>query len=203
MEHPAGMYKRPLLALRMTQMIVTLARVVLAVLMVVAWVSALARHSRRDPSFSHPRDNPAVRHGYLAMIAVNAGYSVIALACFITCTLWLVFTANPSTRARSCGGNKPACMRYSCDMGLDIFWAIVWGVNSITSCIARSSSVGMKVANIATAFTLLCLFVTTAIISSRVRKNLRVAAAPKVIAAWGSPVVPPIVMGAPVPAQAV
>jgi len=199
MEHPAGKYKTPLLALRIVQVVIAVINAIVAVLLVAA-VSTVFHQARRDPNV---RDDPAAKAYIGGAIGGMVFGLVLAFACVITCTLWLYYTAKPHARLRSCGGNKPACMRYSCDMGWDIFWAILWGTNVIIYALSRSSSVAMKIGNIVTSLIIMCLFVSTAILSGKVRRNLRaaVAAAPKDIEAQPCAPVPPVVMGAPTTAH--
>jgi len=207
MEHPAGKYKKPLLAIRIVQVIITLINAILSVLLVAA-ASSAAHQVRRDPTYAEARENPAVNAAIGAVIGVVVFNLVLAVTCVITCSLWLYYTAKPSARLRSCGGHKPTCMRYSCDMGWDIFWAVLWGINFAVSLVSRSNSVAMKIGNVITSLMMLCLFGSTAVLSGKVRSNLlaAVAAAPKDIEAqiWASAhPVPPIVMGAPTPTHRV
>jgi len=130
-----------------------------------------------------------------------AAVTLVLHAGFITCTLWLVYTASPKARARSCGGNKLACMRYSCDFGWDIFWGILWAVALVLCSISREGSRGTRLAGILISAIMTAIFITTAVLTSKVRCNLPPGTAStwkdKDIEAQAHPAVKPISSAAP------
>lgn len=92
-------------------------------------------------------------------------------------------------------------MRYSCDMGWDIFWALLWAVALALCLISRTGSMGTRIAGILIAAVMTAVFITTAVLSGKVRRSLRssAAAAPKDkdIEAQAYPAVKPIGSDAP------
>jgi len=114
----------------------------------------------------------------------------LSLLCLSLCITWLVFTASPNRRARSCGGNRVACVRHSCDMGCDITWAVLWGLSTILRCMSfnRSQSAATIAAQMGCIFLGALLFGTftaTAVISGKIRKEMHAAAAARDIESTG------------------
>lgn len=89
--------------------------------------------------------------------------------------LWLYYTASAQARDSSCGCSsslRGKCHRYSCDMGFDIFWAVLWTLSFILVCAGRAPG-GIPGAFFSAV--MIWLFIATAVLSSKVRKGLWVA----------------------------
>lgn len=92
--------------------------------------------------------------------------------------VWLVFTASPRARARSCGGNRLPCLRYTCDMSWDTVFTFAWAINlalcGVSVVFYRGPAVSLAAALSVIMFV---LKIATAVLSGVVRRRMRKAAA--------------------------
>jgi hypothetical protein len=89
----------------------------------------------------------------------------------------LVFTASPNARARSCGGNRTACLHFTCDLAWDVAFAIVWVVvvGLCCTCAVVYPSTLIWVA-VVLSLVLFALRVAAAVLSGLVRQRMLWAA---------------------------
>jgi len=104
----------------------------------------------------------------VAIAAVSLVFGVTSLVCSI---IFLTYTVSPKARRASCGGNAPGCIFYSCDLGWDVFWAVLWGGTFILNVLGSyRNTVGVAIASIAFSVAMFLLYVTTAVMSRKVRQ---------------------------------
>jgi hypothetical protein len=105
--------------------------------------------------------------------------------------IFLTYTVSPKARRAGCGGNAPGCVFYTCDLGWDVFWAVLWGGTFIVNVMGSyRNTVGVAIASIAFSVAMFLLYVTTAVMSRKVRQavvaerdngDIEAAAAPPVV----------------------
>jgi len=185
-DHPGGKLVKHLKDLRAVQVVVTVLFMVAAG--AVLWNFRIAVKSMRDyysselhtSSWAADTDGGSRRTVATGVaIFTLCLVSALALALPSLCLdiVLLIFTASPNARARSCGGNRTACIRFTCDLAWDIAFAFVWAavVGLCCTCAVVYPSTLIWVA-VVLSLVLFALRVATAVLSGLVRRRMLWAA---------------------------
>jgi hypothetical protein len=87
------------------------------------------------------------------------------------CITWLVYTLSPARRAKAnCCGNHASCITFRPDVGFDTLFAVLYGVNLITSVLPRRQG---GIASVIMSAIMMALFIATAVLSSKLGRDAR------------------------------
>lgn len=109
--------------------------------------------------------------------ALTTSLSVCCCCCcsgLVCSSLWLVLTAWPYTRTRSCRGDYAPCVSFTCDFASDNVWAVLWGLIFVLSVVSLSARVtaAAQFVGLVLSMVMLVTFLSTAVLSGLARAGL-------------------------------